>query len=356
MPYSYSCFFLIFWAVLLASCFGTQTLYVCNVRCVDKVENVLFWVFGFAMLAFALLRPFGIARDDFAYLEIYKSVCPTLVCGQLNQVSRDWGWYLLVGVGKSLLPTPRLLLGIVTIGLAFKLWVIFRLSRTPLVALLLFSGVFYQIQDLTAFRVSLSLTFLMLAIFVWIIRGTLSGSVVLCLPVIFHKQGFLSFFLLTAPLFKRSFWIVVIAMLMPCVALLVFGKPPILTLASFQNEFLQKALIKNGLEPYLYWQETRIIPISFYPLIGLGLWLAKDVFVSNRKLYCIVASSMALACGLMYIFAEITAAQVRFFEYFMLPIVLLAGGAQRNWFNLAMVASAAAVWVVRHNILHPLLL
>lgn len=347
---------------MLGACFGVRVIESSKGSIAIKAEAVLFWVFGLAMVVFAALRPIGIARDDLAYIDIYNTVCPTLTCGQWIQGTRDWGWYSLVGLLKSLLPTPRVMLGIAALGLLLKLWVIFRLSRAPLMALLLFTGVFYQVQDLTAFRVSLSLALLMFAIWVWMARGTLLGSVSLLLPGLFHKQALISVGLILAPLFKRWFWVLVVSMLAPVVMLWVLGKPTLPTWLFSQEDILRQYAVQQGLDAYFsaqaagLFQADKVIPIVFYPLIGLGIWLAKDVFLLNRRLYCLVASSMAIACWLMWLFAATTPAQVRFFEFFMLPMVLLAGCARRSWINLSAVAVVSGVWLVRHNILHPLII
>lgn len=347
---------------MLLACVGLRFLESRHAQLTFKFERILYWAFAMGMLAFTVFRPIGIARDDLPYLDIYNSVCPSLSCGQWLQGVRDWGWYSLVGLFKSWFPFSRVMLGVAGMALLIKLWVIFRLSRAPLMALLLFSGIFYQVQDLTAFRVSLSLAFLMLAIWIYVSKSVFWGSTALCLPGFMHKQGFFSIALVSAPLFKRSFWLLVIAVLLPFAILLILGKPSIPEWMLNQGDIVRQHAIQQGLDSYLAAQAAgafkadKLVPIVFYPLVGLGLWLAKDVFVNNRKLYSVVASSMALACWATWLFAATTPAQARFFEYFMLPIVLLAGCANRTWLNLVLIAIVSGVWVVRHNILHPLML
>lgn len=359
---SYSGAFVLFWGVMLVACVGVRAIESSKSSIATKVETTLFWLFGLAMVVFAALRPIGIARDDLPYLDIYNTVCPTLTCGQWIQGTRDWGWYSLVGLLKSVSPTPRVMLGIAALALLMKLWVIFRVSRAPLMALLLFTGVFYEMQDLTAFRVSLSLAFFMFAIWVWMARGSLLGGVSLLLPGLFHKQGFLSVGLILAPLFKRWYWVLVVSMVAPVVMLWTLDKPVLPAWLISQEDMLMQHAVQQGLDSYLSGQAAglfkadRLIPIVFYPLIGLGIWLAKDVFLLNRRLYSLIASSMAIACWLMWLFAAMTPAQVRFFEFFMLPMVLLAGCAQRSWINISALAIVSGVWLVRHNVLHPLVI
>lgn len=347
---------------MLAANIGVFVLENRNVQISVKLEGALFWCFGAMMVFFAVLRPFGIARDDQGYLDIYNTVCSTLDCGQWVQGNRDWGWYSLVGILKSIWPEPRTMLLIAGLALAMKLWVVFRLCSRPMVALLLFTGVFYQTQDLTAFRVSLSLAFFMFAIWIYLKQSRLFGGVALACPGFFHKQALLALGLIVAPLFRKRFWLLVLAMVTPFVMLWVFGKPSMPTFLMKPEDALSVQAVQQGLDAYISgyaagaFQQDKLIPWSLYPLAGLGLWLAKDVFIHNRDLYNIVAASMAIGCGLLYCFSALTVAQVRFFEFFMLPMVLLAGEVKRTWLTLVLVVAVSGAYVIRFNVLHPLII
>lgn len=353
---------MVFWSAMLAATIGVAVLENRNVQISVKLEGALFWCFGAMMVFFAVLRPIGIAPDDQAYVEIYNTVCSTLNCGQWVQGTRDWGWYSLVGILKSFWPEPRAMLLIAGLALAMKLWVIFRLCSRPMMALLLFTGVFYQMQDLTAFRVSSSLAFFMFAIWIYLKQSRLLGGVALVFPGLFHKQALLALGLIVAPLFRQRFWFLVLTMVAPFVMLWVFGKPSIPTFLMKPEDMLSAQAVQQGLDSYIsgyaagVFQQDKLIPWSLYPLAGLGLWLAKDVFIRNRDLYSIVAASMAIGCGLLYCFATLTVAQVRFFEFFMLPMVLLAGEVKRTWLTLVFVATVSGAYVIRFNVLHPLII
>lgn len=354
----YSMGFVLFWGAMCCTCVGlllAKDKAGWEVGKIERIENHLFWLFGIAMLAFSGMRPLGIARDDLGYLGYFNALCPTLDCGKLVQGNRDWGWYSLVGFLKSFVPKPEVMLWLSAVGLFAKLFVIFKVCRYPMLGLLLFAGIFYQIQDLTAFRVAFSLAIFMLAIYAWLVRGKTLGTVVLLLSGIFHKQGYVSIGLVIAPLFRRWYWVLALAMLLPFTLLWLFGKPVVPTWLSHDR------LAHEGLDSYVAsqlsgaFQKDKLIPLSLYPLGVLGLWLAKDTFETNRELYAVVAASMTIACWLMWLFAAITPVQVRFFEYFMLPMVLLAGCAKRNVINLVLIAAVAGSWVVRHNILNQLI-
>ena len=77
---SYSGAFMLFWGLLLIACVGLSIVSRRNARLALQLESGIFWAFALAMVAFAALRPIGIARDDLAYLEIFKTICPSLVC------------------------------------------------------------------------------------------------------------------------------------------------------------------------------------------------------------------------------------------------------------------------------------
>jgi hypothetical protein len=314
------------------------------------------------MVAFAALRPIGIARDDLAYLDIYNNVCPTLTCGQWVQGTRDWGWYSLVGLFKSVLPTPRVMLGIAAFALFIKLWVIFRLSKGRLVALMLFAGMFYQAQDLTAFRVSLSLAAFMLSIYLLSKRLVLVGSLSTFLTGFFHQQAFLAPLILLAGILKRRYSVFVLLAILPiCLLFSGFTFQAYMEVSAYQDWPLIDTAIKQGLSSYISmgqsgaYENVRIMPYSYLPLIVLMVCFSKYVFTTNNDLYRYCAMSFVVTCWLTWACAWWQEPQARFFEFFALPAVLMIGNFRNSLMtNLAAIV-VSAVFVVRYNVLHPLL-
>lgn len=359
---SYSGAFVLFWGSMLIAWAGLRVVERRKDRLSIQLEYGVFWFFALAMVVFAALRPIGIARDDLAYLDIYNIVCPTLSCGQLVQGARDWGWYSLVGFLKSILVGPRVMLLVSAIALLIKLGVVFKLSRRPLIGLIFFTAVFYQVQDLTAFRVSVSMTVFMVSIY-FLSRGLkLIGSMGTFFTGFFHQQAFLSPLILMSGILRNRYIVFVILTLLPIGLLLMgFTFPAYMQISSYQDLPLIQFLIAHGLSSYIAigksgaYENIRVMPYSYLPLILVIVYFAKDVFSKNNDLYRYCAMSLVIACWLAWVCAGWQEPQARFFEYFALPTVLLVGNFKNVMLQNASVVLVSAVFVVRYNVLHPLL-
>lgn len=353
---------MLFWGSMVLACFGLWIFEARKNRAAFKIECALFWGFGAAMVIFAALRPIGIAPDDLAYLEIFKAICPSLECGKWIQSPRDWGWYSLVGLLKSFWPGPRTMLLVSAIALLIKLGVIFKLCRRPLVALAFFTGVFYQVQDLTAFRVSVSMGIFMVSILLLSQRQRILGSLATFLPGLFHQQGFLSPLILMSGILKRRYIVFVVLTLVPiCFLLSGLTFQAYMKISYFQDVPLVSFLMAQGLGLYIAhgqaggYENIRVMPYSYLPLILLSVYFAKDVFSTNNDLYRYCALSLVIACWLAWVCAGWQEPQARIFEYFALPAVLLVGNFRNRLLANLCVIFVSAVFVVRYNVIHPLL-
>lgn len=326
-----------------------------------KAETILFWVFGLAMVAFAALRPIGIARDDLPYLEIYNAVCPTFTCSQWIQGPRDWGWYSLVGLLKSLVPDPRVMLWLAAAGLLLKLGVIYCLARRSLPVLLLYLGLFYEVQDLTAWRVSLAITSFMVGIWSIVRFRTYWNSWTLFACGFFHKQAFVAPLILMGGFFKKNPWLLIVACLAPVVLLLLSIYPQLQQVIPEMSSELKRIVVEQGLDAYVAaknagrYIDWRNAPVVVYPQIFLILWLLLRYRLSNDWLESLMAGCLAMGCIFLWGFASLPDAQVRFFEFFMGPTVLLAGVRRLNALELTGVFAVSGVFVIKYNVIHHLL-
>jgi EpsG family len=326
-------------------------------------ESFAFWVLAIILILFAAIRQFGIAPDDLAYLEIYKGICPSMDCKQWIQGSRDWGWYSLIGLLKSLWDTPRTLLFVAGIAAVIKLWVIFKLSSRPLWALLCFVPIFYLVQDLTALRVSWALAFFMLAIYWLSRRHRIIGSLTLFLPGLIHLQAIISPMIFVAAMLRTRYYIFALLAVTPPL-LVLMGLYPLLyksNIASWEA-WTSYPVLKDVISDYIAvtnaenYHQIRALPYTFIPLILLIVGFSVEVFKNHRSLYIYCAMSFVIACWSLWIFAGWREPQVRFFEYFALPAVLLVGNFRAGWLQFLSVVLASGVFVIRYDLLHPFLL
>lgn len=357
----YSVWFTVFWVICVlvtaASLLGK------NKRGVIRLERIAYWILAVLMVMFAVLRPYGIARDDMAYLEIYNGICASLTCGKWIQGARDWGWYSIVGLLKSFWPSPEVMLWLAGAGLLVKFGVIYRLSKHPLMALLLFVGLFYQVLDLTAWRIALASTIFMVGLWLLIERHTISGGLVTASAGFFHKQALLSPVVFLGPLLQRRFiWLPLLALPPLLLTLAGYSLDVPALLQKMGSDLLSKLAVEQGLDSYINIKESggyngwRVMPLVFYPLLALSAWLTWDVFWSSPRMYGYVSAALIAACWILWMFASIPVVQVRFFEFFILPTVFLAGACRFDLWRFLGVAMVSGVFVAKYNVLHHVLI
>lgn len=358
-PYAWG--FVLYWLGLLGAC---ATLWMVEFRQgkpYKTLETSLFWLFGLGMLAFVVFRPIGIARDDLGYLNNYKTICPTFTCGQWFQGVRDFGWYSLVGLLKSVVSDPQVMLWLGAAALLVKLAVMYSLAKRPLVVLLLYTGLYYQVQDLTAWRVSLALACFMLAIWLVVRTRHYWSAWALFVCGVFHKQAFVAPLILVGVLLRKHRLLLTAVCLIPIGMLVVGLYPPLHLIASQIGGGVKEIAFSQGLDSYVVaklagvYAGWRQAPVVVYPQILLTLWLLIKAQPDNEKLDGMLTGCLVMGCLFLWGFASLPDAQVRFFEFFMVPTVLLAGARRLSGVEFAGVVLVSGLFVAKYNIVHQLI-
>lgn len=352
---------MLFWGTLVLACIGVRMVESRNSQLSIKIEAILFWAFGAAMVFFAAFRPIGIARDDVPYLNIYSAICPSLECGQWVQGARDWGWYSLVGLLKSIVLEPKVMLWLGAVGLFLKLGLMYSLIRRPLLVLLLYLALYYEIQDLTALRVSMAIAVFMLGIWFVARYRTYRNGWALFLCGLFHKQAFIAPLILVGVRLRGYRWLLITLCIVPILFTALSLYPDLQQIFSGVEGGIKGVVINQGLDAYFVvknsgaYQGLRNAPLVVYPQILLILWLLLKGHLPNNWLESLISGCLVMGCFLLWAFASLPDAQVRFFEFIMVPTVLLAGVRRLDALEVAGVVAVSAVFVLKYNVLHHLL-
>ncbi len=341
----YSEGFLYFFIILILS--SIYFLYKPN----RKVENNFFWICAFILIVFTLIRPLGIARDDLAYIEIQKNICAILNCQGLSQVQRDWGWYILVSIFKSFIPGERAIIAISSICTFIQLLIINQLCRQKLLAITLFIPLVYLYFDFTLLRAGLALTVYFIAFYFLVRSKQFLGSTLLISNYFFHSQGIFSIGLV---LFNQiaKYKYITITLIAVLVASINLEWTP-----SYEQIL---PLSKNESAPY--WDQYRQglfdnqinFPLAHLLIIGYVIFilLINDSAKEENLINQYVLASILLAVFLAWFFAPIHAIQTRLFDFFMAPLVFLAGNLGRSWITLGVSLLLAILLYTRMEILH----
>ena len=330
-------------------------------------DKRLFWGASILAVVFAVFRPMGVGLDDFNYTSwVWSESCPTIECGRWLQGRRDQAWYSIVGFLKSFYPNVQLVFWLSGLGLFFKLWVINRLCRHRSLALLFYLSCFYIIHDITALRVSLAISVYILG-FYWIVQGRLRrGAGLLVLNGFFHRQAFLVPLLLLGRWFPwtpiRLTW----ALLLPLVLLTmaVYPNDEILKWITQQHwgKVITDQLFGAG-TGYLFakqegiYDQVRIWPVVAPPTLLMAAWLLPDLWrLRDKSLFRYVGTSLAIAAWLLWGYAVIPEVQLRFWHFFLVPIVFVIGNVQLTRWKLVAILALSTSYLLKYTVMHDLLL
>ena len=290
----------------------------------EHVDRTLFWVFGVLLIAFAVFRPIGLARDDLAYVQILNSTCPTVDCANATFATKDWIWYELIRVIFPYLSGDLIAALVVSgLGVLVKLIVIDQLCRQRLLALLLLIPLSFVQYDLTQLRAGLATSWMLLGI-LWLARSQIwLGSAALLTNLAVHFQAIFSPGLLMYRIFGLSRWVLPIGIL-ALLGMVYGGMYPNAANTHWLLDFERTAPYYKDLTFGLY-AGTKALPIGYLPILAYGVWLCFSVGAEHRRMANIIAASLFLAMSLAWLFVVIPTMQGRLFDFYVLPIVLLAG-------------------------------
>ena len=327
-------------------------------------DRRLFWVMSTLLVLFAAFRPLGVGVDDLGgYASIqFNMACPSLECGQWVQGRRDQGWYSIVGMLKSFYPHPQVVLWLAGIGLAAKLWVMDRLCRYRSLALLFYVACFYLIHDITALRVSLAISVYLLG-FYWLVQNRLGwGAGLLAVNGFFHQQAFVAPLLLAGrwlPLTSRR---VQLGLLLPLVLLVMgiyLGDAILNWLMSLDWGRRLVGMSFHGYEHYKMagvYDHTRLWPVVAPPTLFLAAWLIGDLSDRHRLLFQYTATSLIIAALFLWGYAVVPEVQLRFWHFFLVPIVFVIGNVQLTRWKLVAILALSTVYLLKYTVMHDLLL
>lgn len=346
-----------------------------------KYSLIFYWLSATPFIGFTAFRPWGIMRDDRAYNNIFNNLDLSHFDGGVL-AARDPVWYFLVFLLKSVYEHVNVIAYLAAIVLVVKLYVLTRLcSKKSLnLVLLVYLCSFWQLHDLTQFRVSLSLAFFLF--FLWSLvnsNKTLSYFWYLA-SVLAHNSAFFvaifwAFFrekqdtrsISLSRLFLRSeskenglsvifYPRLGVSFLYFFVFLLFIEFGIFLSLADvmslFVNSFSELASTQLGqLEMYGdraasgNYDSYRSLPLILLLVVCLYFFMLLEFHKKglNRRAF-LGFISVIIATFLSWVFASISDVQVRFYEFFFVGALLLLGQVQNKLSFLAGVILAFAYY------------
>lgn len=272
-------------------------------------------------------------------------------CFTLIQSKRDWGWYSLIGLLKSFLPGAAALMALSAIGTLIQLFIIDRLCKQKLLALTLFIPLTYIYFDFTLLRAGSALTIYFLGFFLLVNLQKFLGSSVLLSGYLFHSQGIFSIVILPFSWVAKNKYLstAIIIGLVACIYLQwtpTAGQLRLLSIADSKPYWDQ---YHEGL-----FSKEKLFPIANLLIIGylIFLLLANKTSLETDLIQRYSLASILLAIFLAWFFAPIHAAQTRLFDFYIAPLVFLAGNLKSNKYTLFATLGLVILLYIRIELIH----
>ena len=323
-----------------------------------RLSHLLFLLYAVALSALALVKPLGSAPDDFNYIDLAKLGCASFACDDTLSLSRDFVWFFLVSFSPA--SSEFLVIKLIaTFALGIKLFVIYKLSSNKIYALCVYTFAFYFLHDLTQYRVSLALAFFLLAIYFAAQSSRFTSALSGIASIGSHIQAAPSALLLLSPrwLKDRMRFLATISALLVLVALGLFPQLDRLATAFGllvgvdydPSSDIGKYIYLADTGEYLGFRSVSLVAV----VILLSLWFVRFGGRHTDQAYKIQAralrmsqSSVVLAFTLYFVFASVLDIQNRFFEFFLVPLVLIFGSClhtARNYIVLVFLCGSLFV-------------
>ena len=333
----------------------------------QKYDRLLFWVFSMIMVAFAAFRTLGIGLDDHNYsFTQFNKVCPTLTCGEIlpSRVGRDQIWFALVGLLKSFAPVPQVVLWLSGFALFLKLLVMDRLCQHRSISLLFYSACFYVIHDITALRVSLAISCFLVGYYFLLRSRIWLAAFYFLINGFIHSQAFLAPLVLVAGRLKLPEIRLAIVLILPIL---------LLPLNIYPNDSLMHYILSKpwgesllhrmlggdidylGLKLKGFYDDFRIVPVVVPPTIVLSVWLLPGLSKISNVLYQYVGASLLIGVWLLWLYALVPDVQLRFWHFFMVPMVFLIGNINLTKWRLVGIVFISLVYCLKYTIVNDLL-
>lgn len=318
---------------------------------IPKLDRGMFFAFGVSLLLFTLYRPIPLSRDDGAYIDLAKSICAFNDCGFILQSSRDWLWYFGISILKSITSNEHALMALTTISVAIKLFVIDRLCKQKLLALMLLIPLVYIQYDFTQLRAGLAISWYLIGLLFLIQHRLLLSGSFMGSNFILHAQALPSIALFPITWLNQKKWFLPILVIL-FTSLIYAGFFPNFSL-------IEKLHIFNtGANSYLAqtanggYANVKVFPLGYLPILAYGLWLCWGISPQKDWLIKSVGASIALAILLAWFLSFNPTIQTRMFEFYIAPLVLLAGNIGSNKAKLVGTLVLAGILYLRLEWLH----
>ena len=310
----------------------------------NNSKKFIFNILSLFLLLITSAHPFDYSVDDQQYLFLAQNISDNND-NFLDTLDHDYLYYIILKVLLYIFPFWTSFIFISVVALLLKLYVIAKLTNYSILSLFIYFTIFFELHDLTQFRLSLAVSFFYIAIYVIVINKTfIKGLLFFAFSALSHFQALPSFFVIIISKFLRnkfylSLFLTIVFYLFSNFTIFnvlsYFGYSVELFRASFDTD--------NLLEISKYNSYNFLI---FLILIMLIHYLKKSIYSKNFYLYKTSFYSIIFGFILSTVLSGI-GQESRIIQFFFTPIVFLIPlvfSDKKMYFTLTFIGMISFLW------------
>jgi hypothetical protein len=320
-----------------------------------KNKFLIYFSIVFLLSVIILSNLYFNSPDDEGYFDIYNLQInnkPIL----FNLQDKDILWLFLAKLINYFIQSILSIYILAVFGFLIKAYLIFKTTDDPFEPLLLYVVMYFQIHDLTQLRIAFASSLFLCSIY-YISNGHLVKSLFFnFFSLLSHSAVLLNPIIYLIKFEKFNIYRILFLIFLILIVFTIFPSfNNINDLVIFMNDF--SISIPRSFEQYLTNINNKVESYNkYYPLILIPLTLFLVIFkpninARNESIIRYSYTSILLGYFCLWIFSDFFIVGGRFFEFYLTPIIFLAGFIEKNMFQKFIFYTIVFLFLIRYFII-----
>lgn len=276
----------------------------------------------------AILRPFEINKDADNYEIHAENTCKFTECGFYQNIDYDYGYFFLLSVAKIFLEDKDAMLFLGGLALALKLILIARVTSYSVISLFFYFSVFFLMHDVSALRVSVALSFYLLALFLVSRRMRIGGCIAYGASMASHFQALIaSITHFSNVIIGKRYWLAIGVVVLSQLAVILELVPTTSILNLLVNEDSRRLSQNIYLDDSIFRLKGTNLLILLL-LVSIIYPLKK--IATHDMVFNYSFSSVITGYAFYWLFAGVPVFPDRILQFFWVPLTLLVSFGKKN--------------------------
>jgi hypothetical protein len=320
-----------------------------------KWEKSIFIVFSICCVFLAIIRPFGITRDDANY-EIHAEQTGKITESGVDQIADyDIGYFFLLSIANVFFGGYQSVLFLAGVALAIKLVLIARITSYSMLSFYFYFSVFFLYHDVTQIRVSMAIAVFLLALYLMDRGNKKLGIIAYIVAMVTHFQAFISpAAQLSNILIRRRYWLAITFVILTQLAIVAHLAPASSIISLLVDQNIRRLPENFFSIDYTRFRISGTNVLMIFLLSMTILPLKRNV--GKNKIFDFCFSSVVVGYMFFWLFIGIPVFPDRVLQFFWVPLAILVSLGRFHKLTYAVTILVGAVFFTLTSFIAPILM